>query len=116
MRIVLIFIMLTIDLMAGEENFSEKIQRLNKISPEDYSNQVDEFNSAYEKFVERKSYSCQSEISTFEKRKCVERVNEIRVNYLNAIFMARKNYLNHLHNRRLQELEEERQNILKSLN
>jgi len=116
MKKIFIFIIILTNSWASEENYSEKIQKLSEIRPENYSSEVTEFNYFFDKLFEKKNFFCQGEISMLEKKKCKENIYELRVNYLNAVFIARKNYLNYLHNRRLQELEEEKRRILSTLN
>lgn len=116
MKKLLIFLTLINNSLASEESYPEQIEKLSKMKPENYSREINEFNVFFDKFIERKNFFCKGEISTQEKKKCRVDIYQLKINYLNAIFIARKNYLNYLHNKRLQELEEEKQSILSNLN
>jgi hypothetical protein len=112
----LIFLILISKSSAEEESISEKIQKLSQLPPENYSAEIGSFASFFEKLIDKKNFFCQSEVSREEKKKCKEGINLLRGNYINSIFIARKNYLNYLHNRRLEDLENEKQNMLKVIN
>ena len=102
--------------MADEESISEKIQKLSQLPPENYSSEIEFFTSFMEKVLDKKTFFCQGEVSLDEKKKCRKDINQLRVSYLNSIFIARKNYLIYLHNRRLEDLEKEKQNMLNVIN
>lgn len=116
MNKILIFIFLISKSLANEESIPEKIQKLSQLPPENYSSEIDVYASFFEKLLDKKTFFCQSELSMLEKKKCREEIKQLRGNYLNSIFIARKNYLIYLHNMRLENLEKEKQEILNGLN
>jgi hypothetical protein len=113
---ILIFVVLISKSLADEDSISEKIQKLGQLPPENYSSEIDSFSIFFEKLIDKKNFFCQSEVSREEKKKCREAINQLRGNYINSIFIARKNYLIYLHNRRLEDLENEKQNMLNLIN
>jgi hypothetical protein len=116
MKKILIFVILISKSLADEESISEKIQKLSQLPAENYSLEIDTFVSFFEKVIDKKTFFCQSEVSMEEKKKCRGEIKQLRSNYLNSIYIARKNYLIYLHNRRLEDLENEKQNMLKVIN
>ena len=103
-------------LLFAEENLGDKIQSLSGLKPESYSFEISDFVKFFEKQLENKSFFCQREVSLSEKEKCQASLKELKINYINSIYIARKNYLLYLNNKRLQELEEEKQKTLKVIN
>ncbi len=116
MNKILIFIFLISKSLASDELVSEKIQKLRQLPPEKYSSEIDDFTLFFEKLLDKKSFICQRELSMLEKKKCKDEIKQLRGNYLNSTFIARKNYLIYLHNMRLENLEKEKQEMLNALN
>lgn len=101
---------------AYADDLDQKIQQLSAIDPEEYPSKITEYTSFLEKEIEKINYFCEGEVSKNEKVSCREKIKGIKINYLNSIFFARKNYLNYLHKKRIEELEEEKQKTLGLLN
>jgi len=113
MKKILFFILFS---SAFAEDLDQRIQQLAAINPEEYPSKITEYTSFLEKEIETINYFCEGEVSRNEKVQCREKIKVKRINYLNSIFFARKNYLNYLHEKRLEELEQEKQKTLGLLN
>jgi len=126
--------------MVGETSFdySERIKKelgeIINIQPEKYVSEVDQYREIIEKFIEHKKRVCSGEFSTMvlqtsglavpqerkklgraERKLCYREIKAFQITFINNMFQARKKYLNFLHTQRLQELEDSKTRVIKSL-
>ncbi len=96
--------------------FNQMVENLKQLSPDSYPVKINDYLEYFEKEIDRRNYFCQGEISKEEKNICKDEIKKIRINFLNSVYLARKNYLNYLHDQRVKELEEEKQTMLNMAN
>ena len=121
--------------------YTKKIQKslnsLKDLSADDYFKKIDEYRAALEKHFDHKKRVCDGEFSTIvlknvkvtegkvinkkvrlsksERRLCFRELKALQVTFVNNMYVARKRYLNFLHQRRLKDLDESREATIQSL-
>lgn len=113
----------------------ESLKKLKSVQPENYVIEVDEYRKDLEKYFDQKKRVCEGEFSTVifegikdgdtekkpvklkpeERKLCFRELKALQLTFINNVFVARKNYLEFLHKKRLKELEVARENAVKSL-
>jgi hypothetical protein len=121
--------------------YNKKIQKslmsLKSLPANDYFKRIDEYRGALEKHFDHKKRVCDGEFSTIvlknvkdtegkvinkkvrlsksERRLCFRELKALQVTFVNNMYVARKRYLNFLHTRRLEDLDESREATIQSL-
>ena len=121
--------------------YTKKIQKslksLKDLPASDYFKSIDEYRAALEKHFDHKKRVCDGEFSTIvlkhvkdtvgkvinkkvrlsksERRLCFRELKALQVTFVNNMYVARKRYLNFLHDRRLKDLDETREATIQSL-
>lgn len=113
----------------------QSLKKLKSVAPENYVIEVDEYRKDLEKYFDQKKRVCEGEFSTVifegikegdsekkpvklkpeERKLCFRELKALQLTFINNMFIARKNYLEFLHNKRLKELEVARESAVKSL-
>tara|TARA_R110002072_G_scaffold534_6_gene3908 strand:+ start:86420 stop:86923 length:504 start_codon:yes stop_codon:yes gene_type:complete len=118
----------------------EQLNAIKKIAPEDYFKEVDGHRVSLEKYMENKKRVCEGEFSTVilesdnssstaatnsdrksnklsreERKLCFRELKALQVTFINNMFVARKNYLTFLHEKRLSELKMAREEAIKNI-
>lgn len=115
----------------------DEIESINNLAPENFFKKVDVYRSNLEKYFLQKKKVCNGEFSTFilsegkvrsdmptsqarklsreERQLCFREMKALQITYINNMFLARKKYLDFLHERRIAELMEAREKTIKSL-
>ena len=110
---------------------------IKNLAPEDFFQKIDGFRISLEKYFLQKKKVCNGEFSTFilsdgnvktgvpdgqskrlskeERKLCFREMKALQLTYINNMFLARKNYLDFLHDRRISELMKAREASIKSL-
>ena len=111
------------------------VNKLNKTTATDYVIKVDDIREKLEKYIEHKKRVCDGDFSTVilskgenesdpkkpvklskeEREVCFRELKQVQQKYIESLFVAKKNYMIHLHSLRLKELEESKQMALKNL-
>jgi hypothetical protein len=131
-RGIFLFLVMTPILTNARVNYEEKVMALLNLKPENYIKEIQGHRKALDTYLLKKSSLCKGEFSSLilgdeensekkkmtkaERKVCLGQVNKLRQQYINNLFLARKRYLEYLHKKRIQNLIEEKQKILKSLN
>ena len=118
------------------KEIGKELESLKSIKPSEYINQINDHRTKLEKYFEHKKRVCNGEFSTVvlqgaesldkskkkgnklskeERKLCFREMKAMQMTFLNHMFLARKNYLNYLHNKRLEELSVAREKAIKSL-
>jgi len=113
----------------------ESLKKLKDLKPNDYIKEVDGYRDNLEKYFDQKKRVCEGEFSTVifdsnyesgkekkpvklkpeERKLCFRELKALQLTYINNLFLARKTYLEHVHSKRLEELEKAREGAVKSL-
>jgi hypothetical protein len=111
------------------------LEKLKNLEPKNYFQKVDDFRTELEKYFDHKKRVCEGEFSTVilsgggessqnkkpvklskeERKLCFRELKALQVTFINNMYSARKRYLAFLHAKRIEELEEARENSIKSL-
>lgn len=112
-------------------NVLEKISRVKDIKPEEFLSSVRDNRSLIERFIEYKKKVCSGVFSTKilgedggiggpattlskeEKVVCFRELQNIQITFINNLYIARKNYLEFLHKKRINSLGETRTEAIK---
>ena len=111
---------------------SNVIDSIDKIKLDDFSSRIDEVSETLEKYFEYKKGVCRGEFSTIifqesqnsrtnfkltkkEQLLCFRELKALQVKYINKIFKVRKNYLDYMHTKRLDELKKVREKALEDV-
>ncbi len=109
-----------------------KIEEVKTLTPDIYVTKTQSLRREIDNYIDLKKGVCSGDYSTFvldhkdlessqhkltkaEKDLCYRELRAFQVTYLNNLFIAKKNYLNFLHEERLKKLEEIRNETLRSL-
>jgi len=115
----------------------KSLESLKDLEAKNYSNKIDDFRADLEKYFDHKKRVCDGEFSTVllgsekatvgkvvkkrvrlsrsERRLCFRELKALQVTFVNNMYLARKRYLNFLHDKRLKDLEDSRDATIKSL-
>lgn len=113
----------------------EKLERLKVLGAENFMKEVDEYRSTVEKYIEHKKRVCRGEFSIVvleeggspskkskknklskqERLLCFRELKALQMTLVNNMFIARKRFLEFLHEKRVSELENARIDVIKSL-
>ena len=115
----------------------DEIESIKELKPENFFKRVDTFRANLEKYFLQKKKVCNGEFSTFilsegtvrsdlpanqarklskeERQLCFREMKALQITYINNMFLARKKYLDFLHERRIAELMEAREKSIQSL-
>ncbi|MCP4912209.1 MAG: hypothetical protein GY909_03740 [Oligoflexia bacterium] len=118
----------------------QQLNAIKKLPPENYFKEVDTYRLALEKYMENKKRVCEGEFSTVilendtvndqsaidnakkgnklsreERKLCFRELKALQVTFINNMFIARKNYLDHLHNKRIDQLKVAREDAIKNI-
>lgn len=131
-----------VDAQEVENNIFEYTKKIHKsledlknLKPENYFSEVDQYRTDLEKFFEQKKRVCEGEFSTVilnessasnqkrkpvklkpkERKLCFRELKALQLTFINNMFQARKNYMLHLSQERMKELELAREKAVKSL-
>jgi len=118
----------------------EQLNAIKSLPPEDYFKKVDTYRLALEKYMENKKRVCEGEFSTVilesdnvndqstidsakkgnklsreERKLCFRELKALQVTFINNMFIARKSYLDHLHDKRIEQLKVAREDAIKNI-
>ncbi len=115
----------------------QALKELKVLPPEDYFKNVDGYRDELEKYFDQKKRVCEGEFSTViltgapqendanaskpvklkpeERKLCFRELKALQLTFINNMYMARKRYLEYLHQKRLKELDDSRESAVKSL-
>lgn len=114
---------------------NEKLESLKSLSSEDYLLKVDSYRDELEKYIDHKKGVCEGEFSTVilsrsqddtdkeaplklskeEREICFRELKGLQETYLSSMYVAKRNYLIYLHEKRLKELEAAKNQAIKDL-
>lgn len=115
----------------------KELNELENLKAEDYFQKADIYREIIEKYLDHKRRVCSGEFSTVvisapnstitndsvktslskdEKRLCYRELKAIQITFINNMYLARKKYLDYLHETRINELSKAREEAVKSLN
>ena len=109
----------------------QKLEELKHLEPEKYFQELDSYKSFFKKYIEYKKRICEGDFSTIilgdgqregfqkikgeEKKVCFRELKSFQTAYINNMFLARKRYLDYLHQERIKQLKEVKEKALKNL-
>ena len=117
----------------------QKLEEIKELAPEEYFHKIDQYRTQFEKYASHKKQVCKGVFSTIildkngkikesgkaaqnsyklskkEQSLCFQELNSLQISFVNNMFQSRKRYLNHLHQKRLQGLQEARDSAIKQL-
>lgn len=117
----------------------KQIEEVRSLTADDYASKIDQYREDIENFIEHKKRVCNGEFSTIvlgekkiseeieeaskkthklgqeEKKLCFREMKALQVTFVNNMYLARKNYLEDLHKKRIKELGDARDKALRSL-
>lgn len=114
----------------------DELNAIKTLDPKVYFSKIDVYRSHLEKYIEHKKRVCDGEFSTIilsgkeegdkskpsrklskeERQLCFRELKALQITYINNMYVARKGYLDHLHQKRIQELQDSKDSAIKSLN
>lgn len=119
------------------KKIKKSLDSLKELSADDYFKKIDDYRAALENHFDHKKRVCDGEFSTIvlknvkdtegkvvnkkvrlsksERRLCFRELKALQVTFVNNMYVARKRYLNFLHERRLKDLDESREATIQSL-
>lgn len=114
------------------KKINEQVEAIKTTPPNEYVTKTQLIRRDIDKFIDFKKGVCAGDYSTFvldhkdlassehkltkiEKDLCYRELRAIQVKFINNLFIAKKNYLNFLHEERLKKLEEIRNDTLRTL-
>lgn len=110
-----------------------EVESLAKLDASKYHQSIDGIRQSLEKYIDNKKRVCNGEFSTViiqnsaektepphkltrdEKKLCFRELKAFQITFLNNMYLARKNYLDFLHQKRLEELTLAREEAVKSV-
>ncbi len=115
---------------------SELVKGLENLSASDYTLKIEEVRDKLEKYIENKKRVCDGDFSTVvlsrgeresdkkksvklsieEREVCFRELKQVQQKYIESLFGAKKRYLVHLHQQRMNELEVAKEMAIKELN
>ena len=111
----------------------KEVESLAKLEADNYYQAIDGVRERIEKYIDNKKRVCNGEFSTViiqnaseksapphklsreEKKLCFRELKAFQVTFINNMYLARKNYLDYLHQRRLEDLSKAREEAVKSV-
>jgi len=111
----------------------EKLEEIKKLDPREYVGRINEYRAILEKYIDHKKRVCDGEFSTIilgpddvrmtedkglsktEIKLCLEELKAFQITYINHMFVARKRFIDHVHDETLKNLNEVRKNSIDSL-
>jgi hypothetical protein len=110
----------------------KKVNSISELKPEEFNGKIAEIRVEIDKYIEHKKGVCQGDFSTVileqsqaekseykltksEQELCYRELKALQITYINKLFTARKNYLDHLHAQRIKKLGAVREEALKQL-
>jgi hypothetical protein len=116
----------------------EHLDELRNLKAEDFFKNVDRFRDDIDQYIDQKKRVCQGDfslvilgdsplkdeegvkskkakLSANEKELCLGELKALQMTYINNMFLARKKYLDYLHDKRVEELTLMREEALTSL-
>jgi hypothetical protein len=115
----------------------QALKELKVLPPENYFKDVDGYRDELEKYFDQKKRVCEGEFSTViltgvpqendpnaskpvklkpeERKLCFRELKALQLTFINNMYLARKRYLEYLHQKRLKELDQSREQAVKSL-
>lgn len=119
---------------SGAEELKETISGLLKIGPDEYFSKIDTYLGKIDKYILRRKGICTGDfsivvleessgekvskrrkLSPSERRLCLSELKNLRVLYVNNLFIARKKYLDYLHDVRIKQLIKIKEDVLKEI-
>lgn len=116
------------------EELKAAVDSLESIKPDEYYSKIDLILSKIDKFVEYRRHICKGEFSVTvldgatsadgpkrrklskeEQKACMSELKNARILYANNLFIARKKYLDYLHQERINKLINIRDEVLKEI-
>lgn len=110
------------------------VSQLDKLSPENYMNKIDDIRERLEKYFDNKKRVCEGDFSTVvltkgkrnnkndsvklskeEREVCFRELKRVQQKYIESLFGAKKKYIVHLHELRLKEFEKSKDRAIKNL-
>ncbi len=116
------------------EELKSTIDALLKVEPSSYFSQIDSYLEKIDKYILRRKGVCNGDFSVIvleensgekvekrrklshsERRLCLSELKNLRILYVNNLFIARKKYLDYLHDRRIKQLIKIKEDVLKEI-
>ncbi|MBT3583444.1 MAG: hypothetical protein HN509_00945 [Halobacteriovoraceae bacterium] len=119
------------------KRFHSEVEEIKSLEADVYEEKIDYFRSSIEKYIEHKRRVCNGEFSTMvlsekkvkldgtkknknklsheERKLCFREMKALQITFINNMFLARKRYLDHLHQLRVSELGAAREQSIKSV-
>mgnify|MGYP003586664156 CR=1 FL=1 len=120
--------------LKDQKAIQKDIDSISDLSPENYSNQIDNYRESIEKFLGAKKKVCQGEYAPYiltaptegklptktkidekEKRSCFKELRKMHSSYLENMYKARKRFFEANYRNRLDELSRHHEKALKDL-
>lgn len=116
------------------KKIQKEIEEVKDLTSENFFKKIDKYRINIEKYFEHKKRVCNGEFSTIiisgesekaqtksnklsseERKLCFREMKALQTTYINYTFLARKRYLDYLHEKRIAELMEARKDAIDSL-
>jgi site-specific DNA-cytosine methylase len=116
------------------KKIQKEIEEVKDLPADKFFKNIDRYRESIEKYFEHKKRVCNGEFSTIiltegaesktaktnklsveERKLCFREMKALQTTYINYMFLARKRYLDFLHERRIAELMEARKEAIDSL-
>lgn len=116
------------------KKIQKEIEEVRDLPADKFFKNIDNYRQSIEKYFEHKKRVCNGEFSTIiltegveskkakvnklsieERKLCFREMKALQTTYINYMFLARKRYLDFLHERRIAELMEARKQAIDSL-
>ncbi|WP_034728932.1 hypothetical protein [Bacteriovorax sp. BSW11_IV] len=117
------------------DQVSRKIDELKELRPEEYIQKVNSYRDVIEKYIDHKKRVCTGEFSTIilssqgtpvegsrihlnneERELCFRELKALQINFVNNMYVARRKFLDSMHEKRIEELSKAREEALGSIN
>ncbi|GAB4012100.1 MAG: hypothetical protein Fur0010_07600 [Bdellovibrio sp.] len=113
-----------------------ELETLKNLKVDEFPNKIEKIRNDIETYIEHKGRVCNGEFSTIvltekgdsqkpnlprnklskeERKLCFKELKAIHSTYINNLFLARKNYLEFIHQKRTDELDRSREEAVKKL-
>jgi hypothetical protein len=137
---VLFSICITFSSVAEEQNLKKKpqiygeIAVIKELTPNNYIRDVHKFRKSIEKYIAKKKGVCNGDFSTIildekgedgekikkklsrsERKLCFSELKDLEISFINAIYLARKRYLEDVHTTQISDLAKAREEVIKKL-
>ena len=119
---------------SSPEELKEIIDSLLRIKPDNYFSQIDTYLNKIDKHILHRRGICSGDFSVVEieensgekvekrrklsrseRRLCLSELKNLRILYVNNLFIARKKYLDYLHDKRVKQLIKIKEDVLKEI-